>query len=92
MITLPKSDLKKQEILSKIAERFELGKKYKGVEVAEIIRSFDVDDYTLFRRELINFGYFERNPYLEEYILKKKKLSLEELEKIGNNQKNINEL
>ncbi|MGK0209613.1 MAG: hypothetical protein ACI83O_000893 [Patescibacteria group bacterium] len=83
MITLPRSDVEKQEILSAMAAKFELGKTYKGSEVAKVLQDSDVDDYTLFRRELVNFGYFDRNPYLEEYVLKKKELSQEELEKVG---------
>ena len=59
MITLPRDDLKKQEILQKIAKKFKKGKEYYEQEVNEIIKSFDVDDHTLIRRELVNFNYMK---------------------------------
>jgi len=92
MIILPKNDLAKQEILKKIVIRFSFNKKYSEEEVNEVIKSFDVDDFILFRRELINFGYLQRDPYKREYWLKKKKLSKEELGKINKNQMNIKKL
>jgi len=63
MITLPKDDLKKQEILQKIAKKFEKNKEYTEQEVNEIIKSFDIDDYVLFRRELVNFNYLGKDSY-----------------------------
>ena len=86
MITLPRDDLKKQEILQKIAKKFEKNKEYPEQEVNEIIKSFDVDDYVLFRRELVNFNYLEKNSYKGIYWLKKDTLSDEELDKIKSNQ------
>jgi hypothetical protein len=82
MEILPRDDLKKQEVLSKIAEKFEFDKIYNEQEVNEIIKSFNVEDHVLFRRELVNFNYFGRDPYKATYWLKKKSLNEEELEKI----------
>jgi len=89
MIRLPKNDLEKKDILKKIASGFEESKEYSEQEVDEIIKSFEVDDFILFRRELINFGYMERDPYRSVYWLKKKELSEEELNKIESNFKAI---
>jgi hypothetical protein len=89
MITLPRSDLEKQNILKKIAAKFEPGKIYPELEVNDIIHSFDVDDHVLFRRELVNFNYLGKDNVKGEYWLKKKELSKEELDKIGKNQKKM---
>ena len=89
MITLPRGDLKKQEILQKIADEFEIGNKYTEQEVNEIIKSFDVDDYTLFRRELVNFNYLGKDSYKGIYWLKQKKLDNSQLTKIKNTQEKI---
>ena len=86
MITLPRDDLKKQEILQKIAKKFEKDKEYPEQEVNDIIKSFDVDDYVLFRRELVNFNYLGKDSYKGIYWLKKNTLSGEELDKIKSNQ------
>ena len=91
MITLPRDDLEKQEILQKIAKKFEKDKEYSESEVNEIIKSFDVDDYTLIRRELVNFGYFGKDSYRSVYWIKKFELSKEEKEKIKANQGKIKE-
>jgi len=92
MLVLPKNDLAKQEILKKIANRFSFDKKYSEEEVNELIKSFDVDDFILFRRELINFGYLQRNSYEGKYWLKKKELSKKELDQINRNQREIKKL
>lgn len=89
MITLPRDDLKKQEILQKIAKKFKKDKEYPEKEVNEIIKSFDVDDYVLFRRELVNFNYLGKDSYKGIYWLKKDSLSDEELNKIKSNQDRI---
>jgi len=89
MIILPRNDLKKQEILQKIARKFEKGKKYPEQEVNEIIKSFDADDYALFRRELVNFNYLGKDSYKGIYWLKKDALSKEELDKIKSNQESM---
>ena|SRR3989338_7702259 len=83
MIILPKNDLVKQKILSQIAKKFSQDKQYKESEVNDIIKSFDVEDHVLFRRELINFGYLQRDPYKgnigysKQNFLKKRLLLLE---------------
>jgi len=92
MITLPRDDIKKQEILQKIAKKFAKNKEYSEQEVNEIISAFDVDDYVLFRRELINFNYLGRDPSKGVYWFKKSALSKEDLEKIRKNQEKILEL
>ena len=86
MIILPRDDVKKQEILSQIAAKFDDEKIYAEQEVNDLIKSFDVEDHVLFRRELINFGYLGRDPYKAEYWLKKKVLSENELNKIKERQ------
>lgn len=89
MITLPRNDLKKQEILQKIAKKFEKDKKYLEQEVNEIIKSFNVDDYVLFRRELVNFNYLGKDSYKGIYWLKTKKLNHDQLNKIKGNMNRI---
>ena len=89
MISLPRNDLEKQDILTKIIKKFSKDKKYTEVEVNEIIKSFDVDDYTLIRRELVNFNYFAKDSYKSLYWVKTYDLSKEELEKIEKRYKKI---
>ena len=89
MITLPRDDLEKQKILTKIAQKFEKEKEYDESEVNEVIKSFDVDDYVLFRRELVNFNYLGKDSYRGIYWVKKHELSKEELDKIGKTQSKI---
>ncbi|MBT3324204.1 DUF2087 domain-containing protein [archaeon] len=89
MISLPRNDLEKQDILTKIIKKFSKDKKYTEVEVNEIIKSFDVDDYTLIRRELVNFNYFAKDSYKSLYWVKTYELSKEELEKIEKRYKKI---
>jgi len=91
MIILPKNDLVKQKILSQIAKKFSQDKQYKESEVNDIIKSFDVEDHVLFRRELINFGYLQRDPYKGTYWLLKTELSQETLAAIGKRQKRFQE-
>jgi hypothetical protein len=90
MLKLPRNDLEKQDILSKIAEKFEEGKNYSEQEVDKIIQGFVVDDFILFRRELINFNYLGKDSYKGIYWLKTKKLSKELLEKISINSAKLN--
>ena len=89
MITLPRDDLEKQKILTKIAKKFEKETEYDESEVNEVIKSFDVDDYVLFRRELVNFNYLGKDSYRGVYWVKKRELSKEELDKIGKTQSKI---
>jgi len=92
MVTLPCDDLEKQKILTKIAQKFAKDKEYDESEVNEIIKYFDVDDYVLFRRELVNFNYFGKDSYRGVYWVKKHELSKEELDKIGKTQSKIKEM
>lgn len=92
MITLPRDDLEKQKILTKIAQKFEKEKEYDESDVNEIIKSFDVDDYVLFRRELVNFNYLGKDSYRGVYWVKKHELSNEELDKIGKTQSKIRDM
>ena len=85
---LPKDDVKKQEILSRIARAFE-ERTYTEDEVNEVIKSLDDDDHVLLRRELVNFGYLNKDPYAGTYLLAKRELSTEELERIGARQSKI---
>jgi len=89
MIVLPRSDVLKQEILQKIAEKFEKDKEYTEQQVNEIVDSFDVDDRTLVRRELVNFNYLGRDSGKGIYWLKKSALSKEDLAKIKANQERM---
>ena len=59
------------------------------MEVNNIIKSFDVDDYVLFRRELVNFNYFGKDSYKGIYWVKKQELSDKEIQKIKSNQEKI---
>ena len=92
MIILPRDDLEKQEILSKIAKKFEKNKEYDEMEVSEIIKSLDVDDFVLIRRELVNFNYFGKDSYKGIYWVKKHELTDEELQKIKSNQEKIKKI
>jgi hypothetical protein len=86
----PRDDLEKQIILKKIMEKFEENKKYMESEVNEIIKEY-YEDFSTIRRELINFGYMQRNVYTSEYWVLKKELTEEELDKIGSRQKHLKE-
>ena len=89
MISLPRDDLEKQDILAKIAQKFEKNRVYSEPEVNQIINSFAVDDYALFRRELVNFNYLGKDSYKGTYWLNKQKLSKEDLDRISKNQSKI---
>ena len=76
----PSNDALKQIILKGIMKDFELGKVYSETEVNNIIKKY-FDDFTLIRRELVNFGYMSRDPYKSEYKVIKKELTKEDYEK-----------
>ena len=92
MISLPKDDLEKQEILKKIASKFKKSRRYYEEEVNERIKSFDVYDYVLIRRELVNFGYLGKDSYKGKYWLIKKELSKKDLKNIKKTQKKVSKL
>ena len=91
MLVLPRDDLKKQEMLEKVMTGFEEDREYDESELNNILKSLNVDDHAMFRRELVNFNYLGKNSYKGIYWVKTKKLSEEELSKIGNNQDKIKE-
>ena len=80
----PRNDSDKQLILQEIMKDFEENKTYEEQEVNKIIKKF-YDDFATIRRELVNFGYMQRNEK-SEYKVAKKKLSDEELKRIGKTQ------
>ena len=82
MLRLPKSDFRKQAILQEAARGFEIGRDYSEEEVNAVLRSIDVEDHTLFRREPINFGYLDRDMKGSVYRLRRYVLQDEELERI----------
>lgn len=84
----PKNDREKQIILKFIMRKFDMDKRYMEVEVNDIIKRF-YEDYSTIRRELINFGYMQRDPYKGEYWVITKELSDKELDKIGKRQKHL---
>lgn len=86
----PKDDREKQIILKNIIKKFHKNKEYSEQEVDKIIRNF-YNEFTLIRRELINFGYMERNPYENKYWVIKKELSDEKLERIEKLQESLDE-
>ena len=47
---------------------------YSEEEVNNVIKKY-FEDYVLLRRELINFGYMQRNPFLSEYKVIKRELT-----------------
>ena len=85
---LPKDDLAKQAVLSRIAQAFE-DRIYPEIEVNELIRRLDDDDHVLIRRELVNFGYLSKDASAGTYRIAKRTLSGEELERIGARQSKI---
>jgi len=89
---LPRDDVEKQGILSIIARKFDEGRQYKEEEVNSLIQTFDIEDYALYRRELVNFGYLGKDSYAGTYWLKKRELSEEELDKIRERQGKIRKM
>jgi hypothetical protein len=83
MKTLPKDDLKKQPILEEVMNYFEEGEEFNEVLLNDILKNMDLDDYVMFRRELVNFGYLERDAHKGLYWVRKKKLSEDDLKKIA---------
>lgn len=74
----PKNDFKKQAVLIRLLDEFEDSKKYSEQEVGEKIRKY-FGDFTLIRRELINFGYMQRNSVTGEYWVVKRVLTKEDV-------------
>ncbi|MBR6917084.1 MAG: metalloregulator ArsR/SmtB family transcription factor, partial [Clostridia bacterium] len=59
LVSLPVQNKKREVVLSVIADKFESGREYSEREVNEIILAFH-DDYCTVRRELVGFGFMER--------------------------------
>ena len=76
----PRNDALKQIILKKIMQDFDFKKIYTEKQVDETIKKY-FDDYTLLRRELVNFGYMQRDALKMEYQVRKKELTKEDYEK-----------
>ncbi|MBW2970376.1 DUF2087 domain-containing protein [Candidatus Woesearchaeota archaeon] len=74
----PKNDFLKQAVLIHLVKEFEDNKKYKEQEVNEKIKKY-FEDYTLLRRELINFGYMQRNSETAEYWVVKRELTKDDI-------------
>jgi len=74
----PKNDFEKQAILIRLMDDFEDGKKYMEQEINEKLKKH-FEDYTLLRRELINFGYMRRNSLTGEYWVVKRILTKEDV-------------
>jgi len=74
----PKNDFKKQAILVVLIREFE-DRTYLEKEVNEIIKKY-FEDFSLLRRELVNFGYMKRNPLTTEYWVVKRNLTMEDIE------------
>lgn len=79
---MPRNDALKQVILKRIMNDFQENKIYFEQEVNEIIKKY-FEDYTIIRRELINFSYMQRDPVKGEYWVVKKELSKEDYLKIS---------
>jgi hypothetical protein len=62
----PAQDKKKLVVLANLAEMFEGQKTYGALEINQKLKSRFEDSATL-RRDLIEFGFFERSPDGKEY-------------------------
>ncbi|MBW3018093.1 DUF2087 domain-containing protein [Candidatus Woesearchaeota archaeon] len=87
----PKNDALKQVILKKITAEFEKNKIYSEQEVNSKIKKY-FEDNVLIRRELINFGYMQRDPAKAEYWVIKYELSKEDFLKIDRLKRHAKEL
>ena len=84
----PQKDIEKQPILEHITKIFKKDKIYDEPDVNKMLKEF-YEDFATIRRELINFGYMQRDPLKGTYWLLKHQLSQEELDKIDNRQKKL---
>ena len=75
---IPRNDFEKQAILIRLIKEFQDNKKYSEQEVNSIIKKY-FDDYATVRRELINFGYIQRDINKGEYWVVKRKLTAEDI-------------
>ena len=80
---LPRDDLTKQDVLSQIMkESFVLLKEYSDADVRAILSVLFPDEFPTIRRELVNFGYLESNPYDGIFTAIRDELSEAELERL----------
>jgi len=77
---IPKNDFEKQAVLLKLLDEFEDNKIYTEEEVNIKIKKH-FGDYSTLRRELVNFGYMQRDPYKGEYKVVKRTLTKEDIRK-----------
>lgn len=57
---------RKLQLLSYLAEQFDMGERYSESEVDEVLARY-YDDYIYLRRSLIEFGLFDRDPATAMY-------------------------
>jgi hypothetical protein len=62
----PSQEKKKLVVLAHLAEMFERDKTYNTLEVNQKLKT-RFEDFATLRRDLIEFGFFERNPDGKEY-------------------------
>lgn len=88
---IPKNDALKQVLLKRIMQDFHENRIYPEQEVTEMIKKY-FTDFCLIRRELINFGYMQRDPLKCEYWVIKKELTRPDYLKITRLKKHAEEL
>ncbi len=76
--TVPKNDFEKQAILLKLLEEFEDNQKYPEPKVNDKLKKH-FEDYVSLRRELINFGYMQRNSLTGEYWVVKRTFTTDDI-------------
>lgn len=62
----PSQDKKKLVVLLHLSGMFETGKTYKALELNQMLKE-RFDDFATLRRDLIEYGFFERTPDGKEY-------------------------
>lgn len=76
----PKNDFEKQAILLKLLKEFKDNNKYSEIEVNNIIKKY-FSDYATLRRELVNYGYMQKDNLKSEYWVVKRTLTEEDIQK-----------
>ena len=79
---IPKNNFEKQALLLRLVKDFKDGVIYSEQDVNKIIKKY-FEDYTTLRRELINFGFMQRNSISGEYWMNKRILTFEDIKKNG---------
>ncbi|SFT06325.1 DUF2087 domain-containing protein [Paenibacillus sp. BC26] len=57
---LPRKEKRKAALLRHVATSFKKGRKYKEVEVNELLKRFMAEDYVTLRRYLVDYGFLDR--------------------------------